>query len=122
MTTIDSFSPMGLRDDEDNGGFGLTLQFAFQVKPTINQNEGLLPTNESQSFQGGCQVPKMVLEGFLLSQLHLLNSLLDDGIFILGFKPVDNVHFFLWDLGSGYPYPFLLLTSLAHADCQLTLV
>ena len=38
MTTVNSFSPVGLRDNEDDGGFGLTLQFAFQVKLTINQN------------------------------------------------------------------------------------
>ena len=119
MTTVNGFSPMGLRDNEDNSGFGLSLQFAFQVKLTVNQNEGLLPTNESQSFQSGCQVPKMVLEGFLLSQLHPLDSFSDDGIFVLGFKPVDNVHFFLQDSGSRYPYPFLLLTLSAHEDCQL---
>ena len=38
MTTINSFLPVGLRDYKDNAGFSLTLQFAFQVKLTINQN------------------------------------------------------------------------------------
>ena len=38
MTTVNSFLPVGLRDNKDYGGFGLTLQFAFQVKLTINQN------------------------------------------------------------------------------------
>ena len=38
MTTINSFSPVGLRDYKDDSGFSLTLQFALQVKFTINQN------------------------------------------------------------------------------------
>ena len=66
MTTVNSFSPVGLRDYKDDGGFSLTLQLAFQVKFTIKQNQRLLPTDESQSFRGGCQVPEMVFWGFLL--------------------------------------------------------
>ena len=50
MTTINCFSPVGFRDDENNGGFGFTLQLALQAKLTVNQNWGLLPTDESQSF------------------------------------------------------------------------
>ena len=38
MAAIDCLSPVGLRDDEDDGGFGFTLQLALQVKLTINQN------------------------------------------------------------------------------------
>ena len=38
MATIDCFSPVGLRDDEDDGGFSFTLQLALQVKLTVNQN------------------------------------------------------------------------------------
>ena len=38
MTTIISFSPVGLQDYKDNSGFSLTLQFVLQVKFTINQN------------------------------------------------------------------------------------
>ena len=52
MAAIDCLSPVGLRDDEDNGGFGLTLQLTLQVKLTIDQDEGLLLTDKSQSLQG----------------------------------------------------------------------
>ena len=50
MTTINSFLPVRLRDYKDDSGFSLTLQLASQVELTINQNQGLLPTDESQSF------------------------------------------------------------------------
>ena len=38
VTTINSFSPVGLWDYEDDSGFSLTLQLAVQIELTINQD------------------------------------------------------------------------------------
>ena len=51
---------------------------------------------------------KMMLKGFLLSQLHPLDSPPDDRILVLGFEPIDYMDLFLWDTGSRHPDSFFI--------------
>ena len=120
VTTINSLSPVSLRDNKHSGHLSFPLEFAIQVKLTIYQNQRFLPTDESQTFRGGCMVTQVALKGSGLLWSYPLNGLLDDRIFALGFSPIYHMHLFLWDTGGGHLYHLFLLTLMGCEQGQLS--